>query len=101
MDLTLQVPDGCSGLLRKKAGWETLSDAGLPHTKCHNCEEQLPAFLNPGADGEALQSQVLHEIGCPMGLQQRLDKGRRRVEGRLPNQLQSVRTPGYVLRPHE
>jgi len=31
----------------------------------------------------------------------RLDKGRRRVEGHLPDQLWLVRAPCHVLRPHK
>jgi len=100
-DPTLQVPDGRSGHLCKKEGQETPSGAGLPCTERHDHEEQVPASLNSGADCEAPQSQVLHEVGCLVGLQQRPDKGRRPVEGCLPDQPRLVRTPCHVLWPHE
>jgi len=89
MDLILQVPDGCSSLLCKK-GQQTLSGARLLHAELHDHEEQVLTPLNSGADCEALWSQVLHEIGHPVGLQQCLDKGRRQVKGCLLDQLQLV-----------
>jgi len=101
MDPTLQVPDGRSSLLCKKEGRETPSGAGLLRAECHDHEKQVPTSLNSRADCEAQRSQVLHEVGHPVGLQQCLDKGRRRVEGRLPDQPQLVRTPCHVLQPHE
>jgi len=64
-------------------------------------KNKYPLPPNSRADCEAPQSQVIHEIGHPVGFQQHLDKGRQQMESRLLDQLRLVRAPRHILRPHK
>ena len=64
-DQTLQIPDGCPGLLCKKERRGTPSSTGLPRAEHHDREEQVPAPADSGTDRKALRSKVFHEVRRP------------------------------------
>ena len=53
-------------------------------------KKQIPTPINFRVDHSTPRCQVLHKVGCPLGLQQCPYKTWRRVEGRFPHQPRTL-----------
>jgi hypothetical protein len=88
-------------ILHQKERRTTTTSTRLPETKRPHDQKPLPTSPHPGSYRSGTKSRPVHQVRRQMGLQQRTNQTRRRMESSLHHSIRALPTTSNVLRTHQ
>ena len=96
---TLQIPIRIPLLFHQEKGWEITTRTRLSTPQCKHHQKPVPPSPHYRSHKQFCGGSHFYKIRHPLGIQQRTDQRRRRMESSVQNEVWVMGTNGDVFRP--